>query len=253
VLHDSNDHVRITQAPVVLGDPVGWPTKAISIGVVVVVVLVMAIAWSRWQHRWRATPITSAALTEDPSRLLLELPTCNADHRQRVEESRTTVRVFVEHRRATTDDCADGLAVALGNSLGDRKLFDGADGRLLLDPNELCAPPLEPALLPHDAREVHLDPHVGGRHHKAWLLDGGFLEISTGVPSSVILRPVREVEVQGTSAVLGHRMEDEDAAVNVVSWTAKAQCGDVRVAVTSNAVSAEELVAIADSISTVSK
>ena len=226
----------------------GWRIRAgIALGVLLAVAAVVG-GWSAWHARWRSTRIVEVSRTSDPARFSLGLATCNAEHRLRVDEDRTSVRIFVEHRRGTRDDCADGLPLGLSAPLGDRRLLDGRSGRVLLDPAEECVPDLSPTHLPPGARPTDLDPYVAGLRTSTWLVGDGFLEVSVAVPPTTILEPLQEVSIDGVLGVAGHLVVDADRAVLVVSWPAQTACGSVRVAVASNALPLEELVLVARSL-----
>lgn len=112
------------EAVVHIGDPLRLRTR-ILIALALVALVALPVAAFRWNgNRWRDTPISGYRVASDPLRLELSLPTCNAEHRISVEETRTEIRLHAEHRNATTQDCADGLFVALIQPIGDRTIID---------------------------------------------------------------------------------------------------------------------------------
>lgn len=106
--------------PIHIGEPLRWRTRLILI-CLAISVIAAAIGLSAWSsNRWRTTNVFSYATTDDPRRIEIDVGTCNADHRLRVEETTTVVRLYVEHRHAMEADCGDVLTVGLSAPLGDR-------------------------------------------------------------------------------------------------------------------------------------
>lgn len=79
----------------------------------------------------------------DGAVLGLRVGTCNADVRlANLVEADSEVRILVETRRRTDDDCADWLSVVLSEPIGDRAVVDLANGLRYRAPHaeERCMP-----------------------------------------------------------------------------------------------------------------
>ena len=97
----------------------------VLLALVVLVFVAAVVAGAQYNaRRWRPTTVMDVRATPDALRLDLSLATCNAEHRHAVEETATEVRITVEHRHATRDDCADAILVALRQPLGSRAVID---------------------------------------------------------------------------------------------------------------------------------
>lgn len=72
--------------------------------------------------------LQAAVSADDPTRLELEVDSCNADVSTEVVESADEVVVTVTVRNDTRNDCADLVVVELDEPLADRALVDGARG-----------------------------------------------------------------------------------------------------------------------------
>ena len=91
------------------------------------------IRW--WTDRWHEAPITgprAVHVVSDDGRLLqLNAGRCNAELRLTVEETATQVRVLVEERHGTMDDCGNSVMVGLYSPLGDREVVDRSTGSVV--------------------------------------------------------------------------------------------------------------------------
>lgn len=103
----------------------------VVVGIGVLALVLFARAGS--DERWVPVGVVDYRPTEDPQRIRLGLGSCNADHRLRLEESATEVRLHVEKLQVdkgnSTDACMDLLNVALSRPLADRRVIDAANGR----------------------------------------------------------------------------------------------------------------------------
>jgi hypothetical protein len=81
-----------------------------------------------WNDRWHEAPIRGlnpARVASEDGRLLhLDAGRCNAALRVAVEETATQVRVLIEQRHGSPDDCGNGLIAGLWAPLGDREVVD---------------------------------------------------------------------------------------------------------------------------------
>ena len=106
----------------------------LSIGLAVVgASIFFGIQW--WNDRWHEAPIGGldpARVASDDGRILyLNAGKCNADLRVAVEETETEVRVLIEQRNGSQDDCENGVMVGLFTSLGDREVVDRSTGSVV--------------------------------------------------------------------------------------------------------------------------
>jgi len=77
---------------------------------------------------WREADVTAAIRSPGGTRISLQIGTCNARLRSRVEETEREVRVLVTARGGHVNDCADAHTIFLSEALGDRLLIDESDG-----------------------------------------------------------------------------------------------------------------------------
>jgi hypothetical protein len=77
---------------------------------------------------WREADVKAAIRSPGGTRISLQIGTCNARLRSRVEETEREVRVLVNARGGHVNDCADAHTIFLSEALGDRLLIDESDG-----------------------------------------------------------------------------------------------------------------------------
>ena len=125
-----------------LYEPMTWRGRVVLAIGLAVVAAAMVLLFQWWTNRWHDAPITSIpggaapVLVDGADGRLLRVRTgrCRAELRVTVEETAEQVRVRVEERHGSEDDCGNAVMVGLFSPLGDREVVDQPTGSVVLAP-----------------------------------------------------------------------------------------------------------------------
>jgi hypothetical protein len=97
------------------------------LGLTLTILVIVGFFWWNSNGRWRPVEVTQAQILDlsDRTRIEFYVPACNADLSAEVRETDGAVGVLISMRNVWRGmDCGGGLAVTLGEPLGNRELVD---------------------------------------------------------------------------------------------------------------------------------